>query len=72
MIHLTKRFGSFCLACCLFALSACSHMNNHQKSYAQADKMRYCRPGNGVVFRTSNPEKVDPIRLLKDSEHSCR
>lgn len=72
MINL-KRISIFvALSTSIVIVGGCSSMSTSAESASSmTDKTRYCRPGNGVIFRTEQPEKVDPLRVLKDHEHSC-
>ena len=72
MINLKKLSIFVALSASVVIVGGCSSMSTSEKNTSSmSDKTRYCRPGNGVVFRTENPEKVDPIRILKDHEHGC-
>ncbi len=52
--------------------TGCQNRSFTQQPDSIIEKSRYCRPGNAVVFRTTQIDKIDPIRLLKNSEHGCR
>jgi len=67
-----KTIASLMMLVEVLALSGCQNIPFATYNHADYDKIRFCRPGSGIVYRTLQAEKVDPIRMLKDSEHGCR